>query len=66
MALLTATPLAARYGVHPRTAKRWIADAVAGRDGSYPVRRVEVVTGTGKREPAWALDVPDVDAAQAA
>jgi len=63
--LLTATPLAARYGVTSRTASRWIADAVAGKPGSYPVQRVEVVTGTGKREPAWALVLPD-DAAQAA
>ncbi len=59
MALYTAPQLAARYGVSERTGRRWIADALAGKPGSYPAQYVEVVSNNGKRELAGALDVPD-------
>ena len=58
MAHLTATMLADLRGVHPATARRWIADARRSPD-AYPVASVAVVGGNGARLSAPALVVPD-------
>lgn len=64
MAHLTATMLADLRGVHPATARRWIAAARARRAAdphadAYPVEDVAVTGGNGARLSAPALVVPD-------